>query len=235
MMRRREGVVAALGALCLGGVRVALAQQTELPKASPRNGRSFAKLPDFDRATLSRIYPYVVPRSWVDYSTREALVWSKCTEDVYVVLVVDGNGTVRNVRPGDLKGIDVAEDEAYDFAARNLAEAWKAEKFSFGMATLRDETRIGTSTGNWMAPAGALAIASFHAGLRERFGRDKFVAVAVNQQTLFAFPNDAKTLSSKSLRLAIDDEFRMSPKPISRSWMLLDGGWPREYPGQQLF
>lgn len=234
-MRRREGFFAALGALSLGSVRGALAQQVELPNASPKKGSSFAKLPAFDRATLSRVYPYVVPRSWVDYTTREALVWSKCTEDVYVVLVVDGNGTVRNVRPEDLKDIGVSEDEAYDVAARNLAEAWKAEKFSFGMATLQDETKIGTSTGNWMAPAGALAIGSFHAGLRERFGRDEFIAVAVNQQTLFAFPNDAKTLSSKSLRLAIDDEFRMSPKPISRSWMLLNGGWPREYPGQQLF
>lgn len=234
-MRRREGIFAAFGALTFVGARVALAQQAERSKEPALSGRSFAPLPEFDRTTLSRIYPYVVPRSWVDYTTREALVWSKCTEDVYVVLVIDGNGTVRNVRPEDLRRIGVSEDEAYDLAARNLAEAWKAEKFSFGMATLRDETKIGTSTGNWMAPAGALAIGSFHAGLRERFGRDEFVAVAVNQQMLFAFPNDAKTLGSKSLRLAIDDEFRTSSKPISRSWMLLDGGWPREYPGQQLF
>ncbi|OWT71479.1 hypothetical protein CEY04_23990 [Achromobacter sp. HZ28] len=57
-----------------------------------------------------------------------------------------------------------------------------------------------------------------------------FAAIAVNQDCLFAFPTDERTLASKSLRIAIDDEFRGHRKPVSQTWLRLGGGWPVEHP-----
>jgi hypothetical protein len=42
-------------------------------------------------------------------------------------------------------------------------------------------------------------------------------------------PTDATTLASWSLRQAIEDEFLNHHKPISRSWLLLNGEWPSAF------
>ena len=117
----------------------------------------------------------------------------------------------------------------------NLMKAWEAEEFSIGSATLLDGIQIGCARGNWMAPAAGLLLGNFHVALSQQFDRKEFIAVAVNQECLFAFPADEATLASESLRIAIDDEFRGHRKPISRQWLLLDGQWPSQYPGKQLF
>jgi hypothetical protein len=181
------------------------------------------------------VFPYVVPSSWVGHAGAESLVSWQVSNDVHIVLVFDGAGTVRNVRPQDLETLQLDEGQAFERAAFNLTKAWEAEDFSLGSATLLDGVQIGCARGNWMAPAGGLILGNFHAALSQQFGGTEFVAVAVNQECLFAFPADERTLASKSLRLAIDDEFRGHRKPISRQWLLLDGQWPRQYPGDQLF
>lgn len=185
--------------------------------------------------SLSLIYPYVVPESWVAYAGTDSLLSWQVSSDVHVVLVFDGQGTVRNVRPHDLPDLGVDESGAFDAAARNLAHAWESEEFSLGSATLLDGIQIGCARGNWMAPAAGLMLGNFHAALSQRFGVAEFVAVAVNQECLFAFPPDEQTLASKSLRTAIGDEFTGHRKPVSRQWLLLNGQWPVQYPGAQLF
>jgi hypothetical protein len=164
-----------------------------------------------------KIYPYVVPKSWVDHTTPDSLISWQVGRDVFIVLVFDGQGSVRNVRPEDLEA---------------LARAWQEKQFEFGAATLIDGTVIGCSRGNWMAPAGGLLLGNFHEGLAAQFGQTELAAIAVNQECLFAFPTDPKTLQSESLRIAINDEFTGHRKPISRTWLLLNGQWPKDHPMQ---
>jgi len=185
--------------------------------------------------TKDRVFPYVVPSSWVDYASKDALVSWQFSKDVYLILVFDGAGTVRNIRPEDLAEMSLDEGQSFELAAGNLANAFQEGQFEFGGATLIDGTQIGCARGGWMAPAGALILGNFYEALSQQFSCKEFAAVAVNQECLFAFPTDAKTLASNSLRLAIDDEFKGHRKPISRSWLLLDGQWPREFPGKQAF
>jgi hypothetical protein len=185
--------------------------------------------------TRELLYPYVVPSSWTDYAGKDSLLSWEISDDVHVVLVFDGQGTVRNVRPQDLESLQLDEAAAFDAAALNLARAWEREEFSLGSATLLDGIQIGCARGNWMAPAGGLLLGNFHAALSQQFGCTSFVAVAVNQECLFAFPTDERTLASDSLRLAIDDEFKGHRKSVSRQWLLIDGQWPQKYPGKQIF
>ena len=185
--------------------------------------------------TPDLLYPYVVPASWTAHVGPENVLAWATGSDVHVVLVFDGQGSVRNVRPQDLEALQLDKAQAFDAANQNLARAWQREAFSFGFAELKDGTVIAGARGNWMAPAAALVLGDFHTALSQRFGNTPIAAVAVNQECLFAFPTDERTLASQSLRLAIDDEFTGHPKPISRQWLLLDGKWPRAYPGEQLF
>jgi hypothetical protein len=181
------------------------------------------------------IFPYVVPASWVNYAGSDALVSWAISSDVFVILVFDGKGTVRNVRPEDLVALQLDEGEAFQVAAHNLAQAWQAGEINLGSATLLDGTEVGCARGSWMAPAAALILGDFHAALSAQFGTTDLVAVAVNQECLFAFPTDEATLASKSLRIALDDEFNGHRKPISRQWLHLTGQWPQQYEGEQLF
>jgi hypothetical protein len=181
---------------------------------------------------LESIFPYVVPASWVGHAGSDSLISWGVSSDVFIVLVFDGNGTVRNVRPEDLLEMRLDEGEAFQIAAHNLAKAWHAGKIDIGIATLLDGTKIGCARRSWMAPAAAMILGDFHSTLAEQFGGTDFVAVAVNQECLFAFSIDETILRSESLRLAIDDEFNGHRKPISRQ---LNGEWPQQYSGQQLF
>jgi hypothetical protein len=182
-----------------------------------------------------KLFPYVVPRTWIEAANPEALVIWPVSHDVYVVLVWDRRGLVQNIRPEDLTSAGLDQDQAFDLAANNLATAFRNGDFQMGIALLADGVQIGCVRGNWMAPAGGLVIGNFHALLCEQFDGSEFVAVAVNQQCLFAFPKNEATLSSFSLRRAIEDEYEGSSKPISRSWLLLDGSWPQAFPGRSSF
>ena len=152
-----------------------------------------------------------------------------------MVLVVDGQGTVRNLRPQELAAAGVTVEEAFGAAADNLGKAFQAGQFEFGVATLVDDIRVGMARGNWMAPAGGLMLGNFHQMLMDTVGGTEFVAVAVNQESLLAFPTDERTLASRSLRIAIDDLVTRHPKPISRAWLKLDGTWPARHPLDGLF
>lgn len=190
---------------------------------------------EFNASTLQNVYPYVVPRTWIEYADPDHLISVPFSEEVHMALVVDGYGSVRNVRPEDLQAVRVSPDEAFEVAAANLAKAWQRGQFEFGIAELLDGVKIGGSRGNWMAPAGALILGGFYQALADHFREDEFAAVAVNQHCLFAFPTDERTLGSDSLRQAIEDEFTRHRKPISRSWLLLDGNWPSQYPAETAF
>ena len=181
------------------------------------------------------IYPYLVSATWVDSAPVGSILSWQVSDEIYLALVFDENGQVRNVRPADLDAHGLDESQAFDLAVRNLVAAGIAGQFSLGCATLLDGTEVGCARGNWMAPAAGLLFGNFHAALKEKFGVGAFAAVAVNQGCLFAFPTDDKTLASASLRQAIDDEFTGHPNPVSRSWLLLDGQWPRAFPGKQAF
>lgn len=182
-----------------------------------------------------RLFPYIVPRSWVDAVGADKLIMWPMTDDVCMVLVVEGQAAVRNVRFQDLLDAALSPEEAFEVAADNLGRAWQDGAFQFGIAELRDGTLVGMARGNWMAPAGALLLGNFYQENCLRLGHTEFAAVAVNQQCLFAFPTDEKTLASAALRAALDDESAGTPKPISRSWLKLDGGWPGPHPLSGLF
>lgn len=181
------------------------------------------------------LYPYVVPTSWVEFASSDAVVSWQLADDVHIVLVFDGQGTVHTASPRVLTDLDLDVDDAFDVAAFNLGQAWQRLEFEVGLATLGDGTRIGCARGNWMAPAAGLLFGNFYSELADEFDCSELAAIAVNQNCLFAFPTDPATLSSQSLRVVIDDEFLGHPKPISRQWLLLDGHWPQQYPARQPF
>jgi hypothetical protein len=196
------------------------------PPAPPTSGGPGS----FKREDLALIYPYIVPKSWVDSIGGESLLAWEFSDDVRMALVTDGHGFVRNLRPADLEQVGETRDSAFEIAAENLSNAFKRQEFELGSATLLDGVQIGCARGNWMAPAGGLLLSALFDAMKNQFKSEEFGAIAVNQQCLFAFPLDERTLSSESLRLAVDDEFNGGVKPISKSWLLIDGQWPREYP-----
>lgn len=209
-------------------------QEPALFKSRASSPMPAKALPMATRDDLHLIYPYVVPKSWVSHVGADALVSWQFTEDVHVVLVIDRFGNVQNVRPEDLQQVHESVESAFEIAAQNLSRALKDGEFEIGGATLRDGIEIAYSRGNWMAPAGGLMLSALYQGMQKQFGGDEFAAIAVNQQCLFAFPLDERTLKSESLRLAVDDELR-AEKPISPDWLFLDGRWPRPYPYSQTF
>jgi hypothetical protein len=149
---------------------VGLVQQALWPEVQP-----------LTRNDLNLVYPYVVPRSWVDYAGRDALVTWEFAEDVHMVLVTDRLESVQNVRPQDLDSVNETLESAFEIAAQNLARAFQQQAFQMGDATLRDGKQIGFARGNWMAPAGGLMLGALYQRLQQLFRQDEFAAIAVNQ------------------------------------------------------
>lgn len=183
-----------------------------------------------ERPSLDLIYPYVVPKTWVEHAGEDALVTWPFSDDVRAVIVVDGKGTVRNLRPEDLEVLGETDESIFDIATRNLFRSFEQREFQLGLPTLLDGIQIGCARGNWMAPSGGLMLGTLYEAMKAQFCAEEFAAVVVNQECLFAFPTDERTMASKSLRAAIEDEFRGHRKPVSRAWLKLDGSWPSEHP-----
>lgn len=181
-----------------------------------------------------KLYPYIVPKSWVEHAGESALVSWAFSDGVRMVLVSDETGLVKNVRPEDLRKAGMSPDEAFTVAAENLAAAWQAGAFEFGIAELQDGVAVGMARGNWMAPAGGLILGNFHSDLTAHFNVQEFAAVPANQETLIAFPPNEASLHSVSLGIVVKEAFRQHPKPISAAWLLLDGSWPRPMEGTEL-
>lgn len=183
----------------------------------------------FDESSLDVLYPCVVPKSWVQRTGEASLVGFQFSDEVRVILVVDSDDALRPVNPADLEALDISPEQAFSLATDNLGVAWQRGAFEFVAETLKDGTRIAVSQGNWMAPAGGLLLLDFFEALKNDFATDRFAAVALNQECLFAFPTDERTLRSTALLVAIEEQINGHRQPISRSLLLLEGGWPRAF------
>jgi hypothetical protein len=181
----------------------------------------------FDESTLELLYPCVVPKSWVK-RTDASLYW-QFSKDVYLIVVMDGDDALSNVRPEDLDILGISQQQCLSIATDNLASAWERGEFEFISTELQDRTRIGVAQGNWMAAAGGLLLVDFFEGMKTEFGAKRFAAVALNQECLFAFPTDERTLGSTALLVAMEQQINSHRQPISRSLLLLDGRWPRAF------
>ena len=184
--------------------------------------------PGFDDSSLDLLYPCVVPKSWFKRSDGSRMCW-QFSEDVHLIIVVDGDDALSSVGPEDLEVLGVTQQECLSIATENLAAAWERGEFEFISTELKDGTRVGVSQGNWMATAGGLLLVDFFEGLQNEFNVDRFAAVALHQECLFAFPTDKRTLGSTALLVEMEQQINSHRQPISRSLLLLDGRWPRAF------
>ena len=182
-----------------------------------------------DESSLEALYPCVVSKAWVQRYGEDSVVGFQFSDEVRAILVVDSDDSLRPVSPADLEAIEASPEQAFALATDNLAAAWQRGDFEFVAETLKDGTRIGMAQGNWMAPAGGLLLLDFFEALKHDFDRERFVAVALNQECLFAFPTDERTLRSTALLVAMEEQINRHRQPISRSLLLLEGGWPRAF------
>jgi hypothetical protein len=181
----------------------------------------------FDDSSLELLYPCVVSKSWIK-RTDASLYW-QFSDDVFLIVVVDGGDALSNVGSDDLGTLGISQQQCLSIATENLAAALERGDFEFISTQLKDGTSIGVAQGNWMAPAGGLLLVDFFEALKEEFGTNRFAAVALNQECLFAFPTDERTLGSTALLVAMEQQINSHRQPISRSLLLLDGRWPRPF------
>lgn len=157
------------------------------------------------------------------------------SDEVKVVLAFEEGSLVRNALPSTLEYMGLNPEAAFDRACDNLSKAFQAGHFELGLATLTDGIQVGIARGSWMAPAGGLMVRNHYENLVEHFGVEQFAGIVLHQQMMVTFPVDERTVASSMLRELVDEQFTQHRKPISRSWLVIDGGWPRPYPGPRLF
>lgn len=157
------------------------------------------------------------------------------SDDVIMVLAFDDGVIIRNARPDELEALDLHESEAFELAVENTFKSYWSGEVEWGLKELPDGTRFGMSTGSMRAPATALLGRNFFELLQEHLGAASFIAVVPNQETLIAFPADDATLASRDLRDLVTRLTEGHAKPVSRTWLLMDGNWPQAYPGRSDF
>jgi len=185
--------------------------------------------PGFDESCLDIIYPCVVHKSWANRSRASSLMSWQFSDDVRLVLMLDSDDALRSVAPEELEPLGISQQQALAIATDNLSAAWERGEFEFASDELKDGTRIAMAQGNWKAPAAGLLLLDFFEALKNEFEAERFAAAALNQECLFAFPTDERTLGSTSLLVAMEEQIHRHRQPISRSLLLLDGRWPRPF------
>lgn len=178
---------------------------------------------------------WVVPSGYVHWTDPEMWVAKPISDDVTMVLAFDNGSIIRNASLREVEALGLSETEAFELALDNTFKSWINGEVGLSLIELPDGTQLGISTGSKRAPAIALLGSTFFELLQDHFGTDHFIAVVPNQDTLIAFPADNATLASRDLRGLVMRMTTGHAKPVSRSWLLMDGNWPRAYPGRSDF
>lgn len=189
----------------------------------------------FGEPSRNTLVLWVVPSGYVLWTEQEMWVPEPISDEVTMVLAFDNGTIIRNASQRELEALGLNEREAFELAVTNTFKSYWSGEVEWGLKQLSDGTQFGMSAGSNRAPATALLGRNFFEYLQDHFGADSFVAVVPNQETLIAFPADDATLASRELRDLVMRLMNHHPKPVSRSWLLMDGNWPRAYPGRSDF
>jgi hypothetical protein len=186
--------------------------------------------------SIEALFPYVIPAGYVDWT--EPGMWDSWTfsPEVHLGLAFHRNNMIRSARPAELAALGLDSDAAFDRASENLTREMSADNVGVqGVLGLRDGLDIVVSQGSWMAPAVGLLVREFYEFAAANLRSKVLGAIVVHQQLLVVFPLTEAAARSVALRKFVDDEYKAARKPVSRSWLTLDGGWPQPLEGLQPF
>jgi hypothetical protein len=155
----------------------------------------------------SKIYPYLVPRTYLAHQPRRpAGLTRKLGHGIYVVLVHDLDGMVRNVSGGDLAALKLSPGEAHARALENLARL--ADEGAIAMRHYRsgpDGQPFILFGGHWAAAAAILLPRLRELAVRT-LETDAVCASIPHRDAMLIFPTGTRSSRAAFIELIREQE-----------------------------
>ena len=166
-----------------------------------------------------KIYPYVVPGTYVpDWEDGSFVSW-RFKHDLEVMLVSDLGHTVSSVHPKSLEQIGMADDEAWDIAFRNLNNDWADGRMWVNVLNGEEGERCLVVENHWSAAA-TILLPSMQQVAAERLGSPDFFAFIPDASFLLFFQKKRSPKLKNTLDRIISDRSALFRKRLTQKLFL---------------
>jgi len=174
---------------------------------------------------INRIYPSVVPRSYLLDLGEEACSYEDLGPNLIVMLSLDLDSALRSVAPHELNEADLDESEAWAIAMNNLGREILEGRLQLMVASFEDGGKDACFAGHWLGSA-----AIFHHGLypwfKNELGSDDLYAIVSERDSAVIFAGDCSTLVRERAEGFATKAMSESRKPFGRNLFRLGSDGP---------
>jgi len=162
----------------------------------------------------AKIYPYVVPDTYVPHWDGSYVFWD-LEHELRVMLVIDLGHIVSSIRPQELEEIGMSEETAWDTAFRNLHNDWGDKRMWVNVLNGDEGERCMVVENHWSAAA-TILLPGIQEAAAEYLGGWDFFATAPDTSFLLFFPKKLSPIFKNRLDQMISDRSVLFRKPCCR-------------------
>jgi hypothetical protein len=204
LVRQQESLAMKHHALFVAAVSLIVAG-CNTNDSKPRFGN--AKMPPETAFDIGRCYPYVVPKDYLQHQPDDGKgLVRPFGHGLFVLLVQDENGLVKNVTPDDLAAAKLTAQSAHEKALDNLQKLFasgqiKAMKYDKG-----PHDRPFILVGDHWASAACILLPKVRSFAQKNLGQDDIIASIPHRDVMLLFPKPAKDGLAEIRKFVLEHE-----------------------------
>jgi hypothetical protein len=133
---------------------------------------------------INNIYPYIITDA---YPKEQTLFVDTLGHGLYVTLVYDEKGLVRNVTPKELEESGMTITQLKDSAISNLAKAVKSQQVTTVLYITNDSIPFALFTDSWLS-ASCILLPDLKEKLSQHLGSESLFVCIPNRDAMLVFP-----------------------------------------------
>jgi hypothetical protein len=191
---------------------------------------SLAGQPPAEAARAEKIFPYLVPSEYLKHGALQPdQITRLLGHDLYIVLVQELNGSVRNVLPTDLQKLGLTPQQAQAKADENLGALIKKQTIKSSVFPNGPGGKPFALFGGHWAAAAAATWTGLHGALSKALGSEALIVSVPHREAMLVF-RDGDAAYVESVKTMIREKEADGQKPLTWELFTLtkDGLQPRK-------
>lgn len=164
----------------------------------------------------SRIFPTIVPRSYVDDVGETSSIYGDVGPNLVVVLTLESDTSLRNVSSSELAEAKITEDEAWIAAWQNFRSEMSEGRLQLQIVDFEDGGKAALFAGHWLASAAVLYDAMY-GWFGKELGTNDLYALVSERDSAIIFSGDCSVLVRERVESFAIQAAAGSAKPFGRN------------------
>ncbi len=174
---------------------------------------------------IDRLYPSVVPRSYLVDLGEGACSYEEMGPNLLVMLSLDLDSALRNVAPQELAAVGLSVPDAWDTATNNLRREILEGRLHLMIASFEDGGKDACFAAHWLGSA-AISDAGLYPWFRNELGSNDLYAIVSERDSAVIFAGDCSSLVRERAEEFAAKALSESRKPFGRNLFRLDDRGP---------